>query len=192
MTPAQAATERRKIVGSVIDLNRRPRADSGFQIAFDRCDSPIEQAYCLALFQVPGIAAVGGDFEPVMLSGFQAEHRILVFAQQPIKSYRADFLLVGLSAELAEPRFLIVECDGTDYHSKREHRLRDEHRSSALVATGFQIERFPGTMIYREPQTVVRQTLDGFVGFDAKRCARMVDGHMLRKAFWELKAWSGT
>ncbi len=194
MTPAEVAAERRKIVHGVIDMSRRGgQTDGGFNAAFSRCESPIEQAYCLTLFQVPGVSAIDGDFEPAALRHMNASmSRIFVFAQQPIPPYRADFMLLGISPREAEPRFVIVECDGSDYHSGREQMRRDAHRQSCLEATGFKVIRFDGGMIYREPQTIVRRSLEPFAGFDAPARARGVDGGMLRKAFWELKRWSGT
>lgn len=180
-----------RLVDSVIGgITETP--PSGFQTAFGRCESPIEQAYCLTLFQVPWIFAVSGDFHADLLAELPPcnRARIFVFAQQPVPPYRADFLLLGLSPDQAEPRFIIVECDGFAHHSKREHLERDQQRQAVLMQTGFKVVRFTGAMIYREPQTVVRRSLEPFDGFDAPARARGIDGWMLRRAFRQLRDWS--
>lgn len=187
----QVVSQRLRMVKSVIeDVGGIP--PSGFEIAFGRCESPIEQAYCLTIFQVPWVFAVPGDFHAGLLADLPpcTKPRIFVFAQQPIPPYRADFLLLGLSPNQAEPRFIIVECDGSAYHSSRDQVHRDSQRESALIRTGFKVVRFTGTMIYHEPQTVVRRSLEPFVGFDARARARGVNGWMLRQAFKQLRDWA--
>jgi hypothetical protein len=52
----------------------------------------------------------------------------------PVRAPRADFLLVGLSPTLAEPLFIVIECDGAAFHSTREQVRRDAGRQAALVA----------------------------------------------------------
>ena len=46
---------------------------------------------------------------------------------------------------------VIVECDGFDYHSDREAFARDRQRDRALKAHGYDVLRYAGTEIYRNP-----------------------------------------
>jgi very-short-patch-repair endonuclease len=133
----------------------------GFHIAFARCESPIEQMFCLSLFQVtPGIWAIDGDFRPSLLEHRPKARGVLVFAQQPIKQYRADFLLVALSPEQVEAAFLIVECDGQEFHSSADAIKRDARRERVLRNTGFRIVRHTGADIYANPCEVVAKTFE--------------------------------
>lgn len=162
-TPEEAAISYREVVAtySVRAARRRTQEErnSGFRIAFDRCESPIEQAFCLSLFQLPDVYAIKGDFRPQLADHRPKKRGVLVFAQNPIKRYRADFLLVALSPLKAEPAFLIVECDGEAYHSAEEDVLRDEARERELRATGFRIVRHTGREIFRDPVEVVNRTM---------------------------------
>lgn len=186
-TPEEAALAYRKTV----DRHHRPdkEASSGFRIAFDRCDSPIEQAFCLELFQLPGVRAVEGNFGPQHLVAATSA-TILVFAQEPILHYWADFLLVGVSPILAEPRFVIVECDGLDYHSTREQVRRDAARQESLIGTGFHVIRHTGSEIFRDPHRVASRTLEGFAdhGWKPPTAARWVNNGVLLQALAELRA----
>lgn len=139
-------------------LRRQKRGGRGFRIAFDRCDSPIEQQFCIALFQLGCVRAVAGNCTYRHIQSAEPGS-ILVYAQQPIKQFRTDFLLVGVEAERAEPRFLIVECDGVEYHATPDRRAYDDIRQQALVATGFRIIRHTGAAIYANPHRVIDRTI---------------------------------
>jgi very-short-patch-repair endonuclease len=175
---ARAAGRYRAAIEQTLDASGNG-SGTGFRIALGRCESPIEQAYCLELFQVPNIVALPGDFDGAILSRFPtvSSRFILVFAQQPILRYRADFLLVGGSPLSAEPIFVIVECDGEDFHSAREQRRRDEARQRALHNTGFKVIRFWGSEIHREPQRVITNTLAQFQrqGWNPDHCPKWVN-----------------
>lgn len=188
MTPLEVAEMRRQIVGTIAS-----HRDGGFMGAFSRCESPIEQAYCITLFQADGVHAIPGDFEPAALTTMATDRpRVFVFAQQPIEPFRADFLLVGRSPLEAEPRFVIVECDGAEYHSSPEQQKYDRRRQAALQKTGFRVVRFTGTELYREPRVVLRRSLEQFSGFDARQAARRLNEWELKRAFVELGRLTGT
>ncbi len=183
---ARAAGRYRDAIVRTLDSSTSIDEGSGFRSALSRCDTPIEQAYCLELFQVPGIRAVEGDFDGSVLARFSGPDRlVLVFAQQPIMNYRADFLLVGISPASAEPTFVIVECDGVDFHSTREQMRRDESRQRVLHNTGFQVIRFSGSEIHREPQMVITRTLAQFKrqGWNPDHCPKWVND---REFLWVL------
>lgn len=156
-TVAQAA-ERYRLAAEK-HMPAKVEKSSGFRIAFARCESPIEQAFCLALFQVPGVFAIEGNFRPELAAHRPKTRGVLVFAQNPIKRYRADFLLVALSPIRAEPAFLIVECDGEAFHSAAEDVIRDEAREQELRSTGFRIARHTGSEIHQGPSSVIDKTM---------------------------------
>lgn len=158
---------------------------SGFHIAFARCESPIEQLFCLSLFQVPGIWAINGEFHTSLLQHRPGNRGILVFAQNRIKRYRADFLLVALSPEQIEPAFLIVECDGREFHSTPDAVTRDARRDRELRSTGFQIIRHTGTEIYGNPFEVVAQTFE-CIGWE-RSAAWCIDNLTMRRAMMALQ-----
>jgi very-short-patch-repair endonuclease len=180
MTPGEAAQRYR----ARVHRESRGSDETGFRVAFQRCESPIEQAYCLAMFQVPGVRALIGDFGPHLLPSLSGR-QLTVFAQQPIIRYRADFLIVGTSERVAEPRFVIVECDGEAYHSTREQLHRDERRAAELRQTGFNIVRFKGSEIFRDPRLVVARTLHEFDGWTDE--ASFVRNNQLHLAMRELQ-----
>jgi very-short-patch-repair endonuclease len=167
---------------------------SGFEGAFSQCDSPLEQAYCLLLFQMPDVRGVDGHCTPEAMEfgrGIMGARGrvILAFPQEPILRFRADFLLVGLSPAHAEPRFVIVECDGEDFHSAREQRRRDAARQAVLHETGFQIIRFAGSKIHRKPQSVIAETINEFAqhGWNRTEVPLYVDDEQLRYVLGEFR-----
>ena len=88
-TPADVASVYAAIVEG-IGL-RRGNDETGFQMAFARCESPIEQAFCLTMFQIPFVRAVVGEYyngRSYSLVGLSPS--IIVFPQQPFLQYRTD------------------------------------------------------------------------------------------------------
>lgn len=62
-------------------------------------------------------------------------------AQVKIGPFRVDFLVGD---------HVIVECDGFDYHSDMEQRVRDGRRADALRLIGYTVLRFWGQQIDRQ------------------------------------------
>ena len=46
---------------------------------------------------------------------------------------------------------IIVECDGFDYHSDRDRFTNDRQRDRTLISLGYEVLRFSGSEIYRDP-----------------------------------------
>lgn len=68
--------------------------------------------------------------------------------------YIADFAIYSVKTKnktqkLKKP--LIIECDGFEYHSKKEQMTHDYKRERTLKLNGFDILRFTGSQIYNEP-----------------------------------------
>ncbi len=114
--------------------------------AVERCESPIEQMMCVALFGalVTDRACIG-DIDCV------------VMPQQEIRcgdqTYRVDFeIAVFLPVEFLETMTVVVECDGHDFHEKtKEQAARDKARDRAIQACGVPVLRFTGSEIWHAP-----------------------------------------
>jgi hypothetical protein len=61
----------------------------------------------------------------------------------------------------AHPDFrIVVECDGFDYHSDKDAFTRDRQRDRRLRQKGFEVVRFSGSEIYRDPVGVAYELAD--------------------------------
>jgi very-short-patch-repair endonuclease len=84
-----------------------------------------------------------------------------LWLQVPIEAngrkYRLDFALVmrrndGLRV------FVDVELDGHDFHERtKEQAERDKTRDRDLQSIGWQVARFPGSQVYRDPSAVAHE-----------------------------------
>ena len=90
-----------------------------------------------------------------------------VFAQHPIGPYRVDFLIVGIP-HVGPPAFLVVECDGKDFHSSDEQFAYDRERDCIIRRAKFPVIRFSGSDIYSRIDEVLCQIVEqlGSVGCD--------------------------
>lgn len=69
------------------------------------------------------------------------------------KRYRADFFF-DASAEIwpSNPFKLVIECDGHDYHhASKEQVQKDYERETNLKMAGYDVLRFTGSQIYKDP-----------------------------------------
>lgn len=73
------------------------------------------------------------------------------------KSTRVDILIWCPGNENIK---LIVECDGFKYHNSKEIFERDRKRDRLLQSKGYQVIRFSGTEIYRDPVGVSKELFD--------------------------------
>lgn len=75
----------------------------------------------------------------------------IIVPQFKIASYRVDFVVryyYGISGAAG----LVVECDGHEFHEKtKTQAARDKARDRDLVAAGYQVMRFTGSEIWRDP-----------------------------------------
>lgn len=78
--------------------------------------------------------------------------------QAVIGDVRVDFLLHSL---FNDHRRLIVECDGHDFHERtKEQAARDRARDRTLVLDGYQVFRFTGSELWRDPMRCASQVLE--------------------------------
>jgi very-short-patch-repair endonuclease len=75
-------------------------------------------------------------------------------AQEPILTFRVDFLLVAYNPVRDHCRRLVVECDGHDYHSTFEAQRRDAERDRYLRPHLWGIVHYAGAEIRRSPERV--------------------------------------
>ncbi len=121
-----------------------------------RCESPIEQRMCVEISERLGYPAhVGSFLECDNLQELLADRGAVVFGQQWIGRYRADFLIA-----MYEPGWRIVsvaaiECDGHEFHSTQLQRLRDAERDRSLSGHGIKVIRFTGHEIVRRAKDVM-------------------------------------
>ncbi|MFK7756167.1 MAG: endonuclease domain-containing protein [Flavobacteriales bacterium] len=55
---------------------------------------------------------------------------------------------------------LIVECDGFKYHSSKDSFVRDRKRDRLFKSKGYQVVRFSGTEIWKDPISVSSELFD--------------------------------
>lgn len=79
------------------------------------------------------------------------------------RRYRADFLLsLMLSNEMCEEfYYIIIECDGHDFHHKTKEQVeRDNERDMRIKMFGYDVLRFSGSQIYKNPMKCANDILD--------------------------------
>lgn len=128
-------------------------------LAPERSESRIEQAMLAAL---GSYGRVCGD--PSLI----AEHcraaptqcGVFIYQQAPVLGYRADFLLGGMSSADAAPHWVVVECDGHEFHERTaEQAEHDRARDRAMTAAGYRVFRFTGREIRRDAARCAAEVL---------------------------------
>ena len=67
---------------------------------------------------------------------------------KPLEGIRVDIFFTKLTNEKYK---LVVECDGYEWHKSKESFIRDRKRDRALKAAGYEVLRFSGSEIIRDP-----------------------------------------
>lgn len=118
-----------------------------------RCESPIEKALLPWLICQPYQFF---EFHPAVLLPGETElyvpGTLAVIPQLPIGRYRVDFALAG---SLGGPiRFVVIECDGKEFHDGVENVKRDLDRDVAILGNKrvLDVLRLDGRDILRDPQ----------------------------------------
>jgi len=133
-------------------VNMRGKFES-FGAAIDRCESPIERRFLIALLfrdaysfePVDGPPAIARDASGVVLS-----------MQIPVEGRRIDFALTrrGAAARLA------IELDGFAYHGATpEQFARDKARERELVGLGWTFLRFSGREVNEDPSKCAAEAM---------------------------------
>lgn len=116
------------------------------------CESPIEQIFALYFLKAANE------------TGF-ADNAFLLFKPQKLisvtggKVYRVDFMI---QAQIyGKWVSLIVECDGHDYHERtKEQAAADKQRDRLLKAAGYEVIRFTGSEICKNPYNCALETVE--------------------------------
>ena len=151
-------------------------------------ETPIERQFLCAYFSIlrafgEDLSETRDQF--VDFYDSQAEHQPftplhvpqynILIPQFGVGRYRVDFLIgrigydvifeknedgvIGEGTEiLRKYPWIIVECDGHDYHERtKEQAAHDKSRDRFLVAEGYRVMRFTGYEIYRDPLKCARE-----------------------------------
>lgn len=118
-------------------------------------DSPIEGLLLAALYKGHNLHDFAVHFagrvdEPVEL----VCGTVVVYQQAKISPYRVDFLIDDSSSpNAARRRWVIVECDGHDFHEKSKGQARrDKARDRFFQSKGCRVLRFTGSEIWADPE----------------------------------------
>lgn len=146
------------------------------------CETPIEKGFATALISIAfeSVDTVVGVYTPAgnQMELHRYEHaptfeKLIIESQKKIKNYRVDFLLTYQSHGVVQddqgkPRLaidrqreLIVECDGHEFHEKtKEQASRDKKRDRDLQKLGYEVFRFPGSDLWKNPVACAKEVLD--------------------------------
>jgi very-short-patch-repair endonuclease len=151
-------------------------ARSSIDMAFERCESPIEKALVPALL-LSAIAVDeflyssnvianhltfrGLEEADYVVSRARNSYGAVIFCQPEVAGYRGDFAVLAYSKEPLLKVSVIVECDGHDFHEKtKEQAERDKRRDREIMAAGYRVMRFTGAEIWRDPFRVAIEVMD--------------------------------
>ncbi len=122
---------------------------------FARCESPIERRMCIEISERLGYPADAGEFLKSSIAEPLASHGAVVFSQHPVGRFRVDFLIAMWAPGWHSVALAAVECDGHEFHSAAEQKLRDEIRDVELSGYGLKVIRFSGHEIMRRAEQVL-------------------------------------
>lgn len=132
------------------------RFEEEFEAIRQRCDSPIEELLLAAMYADHRIQ----EFEVFFMGTLKPSERyvrgetIYIYQQAKVGRYRCDFLILDASCplEVKEPRWMVVECDGHEYHERtKEQAKRDKARDRFFQGKGYRVLRFTGSEIWNDP-----------------------------------------
>ena len=91
-------------------------------------------------------------------------NKIYLYPQYPIsvgsKNYIIDFAIMYFDENTGNEKvLLLVECDGHDYHSTKKQIKNDNEKDMNLKLAGYEIARFNGSQLYKEPYDCVYNAL---------------------------------
>lgn len=149
-------------------------------------DSEIERLFYASLVclidygrrEFTGVSrAISPENAQELRDGTHPESRLtdlIIESQVKIKDYRVDFIISAWTNTgrvydethgfvAGEPRWrkLIVECDGHDFHERtKEQAARDRSRDRVLNSHGYDVFRFTGSELWRDPWACAEQVYE--------------------------------
>lgn len=139
-----------------------------------RAESPIEELLAAALYSSSETGHLHvqfcmGDELPKEAAYDEA---VFIYQQVKVGPYRADFVLLDatLPFDLAPPRWMLVECDGHDWHEKTKEQARhDKRRDRHFQSMGWKVLRFAGSEIWADPMECAEEVYTQLACDDAWR-----------------------
>lgn len=122
-----------------------------FSIYVKNCNSQIEMALAIAYIIVITKDKYDAD-NPLDYWGYHLEAQAEIEANS--KKYYVDFLFdTSIQSHIFEkPYKLVIECDGHDYHHASKQQVqKDYERETNLKMAGYDVLRFTGSQIYKDP-----------------------------------------
>lgn len=125
---------------------------AGWKQVAEHCKSPIEQQLLAAMIWMDTSYGMQDAPMEIFAGGFDRyPGDEFIVAHYPIGQFEVDFA-VFVKGFWSNPLMLAVECDGHDYHRKTKGQARyDYKRDRWLMSMGWQIMRFTGSEIWRDP-----------------------------------------
>lgn len=81
--------------------------------------------------------------------------------QSSIGEYRVDFEILVMDSRADKYHYLVVECDGHDFHERtKEQAAKDHARDRSLTLDGYTVFRFTGSEIWADPVKCAHQVAD--------------------------------
>jgi very-short-patch-repair endonuclease len=102
-------------------------------------------------------------FDNQDVSNWEAFSTLLYQRQVQIDDWRVDFVVwvFGSKNEKVQWIPLIVECDGHDFHERtKDQAAKDRARDREVQLKGYEIFRFTGSEIWRDPLRCAMQIVD--------------------------------
>lgn len=137
------------------------------------CESPIEELLLAALFIYDKEVGQPKQMFFMQKGGPQGgppfDETVFVYQQAQVGPYRVDFLILDASLpfELGEPRWLVIECDGHDFHERtKEQARRDKRRDRFLQLKGYRVLRFTGSEIWADAEKCADEIIKHLACFD--------------------------
>lgn len=127
--------------------------------------SPLEATFAWAMTEV--LDQFGGGRlmwnDPVSLKEVEIDHgygvpnlmssfHMHVWSQVKIGKYTADFLVAYRHGGSNDIRYLVIECDGHDFHERTKKQAEhDRRRDREMQSSGIPVLRVTGSEVWRSP-----------------------------------------
>lgn len=138
-------------------------------------ESPIEQILHVAIQTLAKIAEVQTSYgiEPVKVGEYWYPLGLSTHPQYHFDPYRVDFLFNYNDYQIEEKkiseRYLVVECDGHNWHERTEKERRYEKRRDRFLASkGLTVFHYTGSEVVSEPFRVAAEILEHLVPWASK------------------------
>ena len=131
----------------------------------DKCESPIEELFALALHTNDIINEIWLLFHEY----FGEECEVVLTKQHLIDKYRVDFFIQIMKKGQTETAY-IIELDGHDFHEKTKEQVkRRNERDRFFASNGMTVIRFSGSEVYNNPDECVESVCECIIDNEIKK-----------------------